>query len=82
MSNIRINIDKYHDERYSDACKLAQKISVNKSVPRTCARQTVRENFPAELPSHFYKLSLSISLIDTILSELKRRFEGNQKYIY
>ena len=82
MSNIRINIDKYHAEWYSKACKLAQKINVNNSVPRICARQTARENFPAESPSHYYKLSLSIPLIDTVLSELKRRFEGNQKCIF
>ena len=53
MSNIRINIDKYHDEWYSEACKLTQKINVNESVPRTCAWQTARENFPAESPSHY-----------------------------
>ena len=82
MSNIRINIDKYHDEWYSEACKLAQKININRSVPRTCARQTARERFPAESPSHYYKLSLSISLIDTVLSELKRRFKTNQKCIF
>ena len=82
MSNIRVNIDKYHDEWYSETCKLAQKINVNESVPRTCARQTARENFPAESPSHYYKLSLSIPLIDTVLSELKRRFERNQKCIF
>ena len=72
------NIDKYHEERYSGACKLAQKINVNESVPRTCARQTTREDFPAESPSHYYKLSLSVPLIDTVLSELKRRFERNR----
>ena len=69
MSNIRINIDKNHDECFSEVCKLPQKINVNESVPRTCARQTATENFPAESPSHYYKLSLS--------EWLKRRFEGN-----
>ena len=38
MPNIRVNIDRYHDEWYSEACKLAQKINVNESVLRTCAR--------------------------------------------
>ena len=46
MSNIRVNIDRYHDEWYSQTCKLAQKINVNESVPRTYAQQTTRENFP------------------------------------
>ena len=82
MSNIRVNIDKYQNEWYSEACKLAEKINVNESVPRTCAQQTTRENFPAEPPSYYYKISLSIPLIDTVFSELKRRFEGNQKCIF
>ena len=82
MSNIRVNIDKYHDEWYSEAFKLPQKFNVNESVPRNCARKTTWENFPAESPSYYYKLSLSISLTDTVLSELKRRFKTNQKCIF
>ena len=70
MSHIRVNIDRYHDEWYSQTCKLAQKINANESVPRTCARQTTRENFPAESPSHYYNVSLSLPLTDNVLSEL------------
>ena len=77
MSNITVNIDKYHDECYSEACKLAQETNANEFIPRACARQTARESFPAESPSQYYKLSLSIPLIDSVLSELKTRFEGN-----
>ena len=50
-------------------------------MPRTCTRKTKREIFPAESPFHYYKLSLSILLTDTVLSELKKRFKGSQKYI-
>ena len=46
MSNIRVNIDKYHDEWYPETCKLTQKTNVNESVPRTCTWQITRENFP------------------------------------
>ena len=38
MSNIRVNIDKYHDEWYSEAFKLTQEINTNESVPKNCAR--------------------------------------------
>ena len=82
MSDIRVNIHNDHDEWYSETCTLAQKINVNESVPRTSAQKTARENFPAESPSYYYKLSLSIPLIDTVLNELKRRFEGNHKCIF
>ena len=47
------------------------------SVPRTCARQTTRENFAAESPSYYYKFSLSIPLIDTVSCKLKRKFQEN-----
>ena len=58
MSNTRVNIDKYHNECYSQACKLPQKINVNDSVPRTWAGQTTRENL----------IIVSISLLQIILS--------------
>ena len=81
MPNISVNIDKYHSEWFSQVCQLAKNINVNRFVPRTCARQTTRETSPAESPSDHYKLPLSVPLFDIILSELKRRFEGNQKRI-
>lgn len=77
ISNIRVILDKYHNECYSETCQLAQKIE---SVPRTWVRETTRENsFPCKIPFRNYKLFLSISFIDTELSELKKRFERNQK---
>ena len=50
----------------SETCQLAQKINVNKSVVITCARQTTKENLTAEAPSHYYKLSLLVLLINTL----------------
>ena len=50
-------------------------------LPKTRAWQTTRENFPAESLSHYYKLPLSIPLFETVLNELKRRFEGNHQCI-
>ena len=61
--NFIVSIDKYFDEWYSKACQLVQKVNDNESVPRTCSRQTTKEDFLAELSSRYYKLFLSI-LID------------------
>ena len=69
MTNIRVNIDKYNYEWYSNHCQLAQKI--NESVPLACGRQTAGETAPSESPSHYHRFSLSIPLIDFILSKLK-----------
>ena len=57
ISNISVNIDKYHNEWYSEAFHIAQKINVNESVPRSFARQTSRKDLHAESPCHYFKLS-------------------------
>ena len=51
-------------------------------MPQISARQATRENFCAKYASNYYKLSLSIPLIDTVLSGMKRRFERNQKCVF
>ena len=42
----------------------------------------LRENYPSDSSSEYYKLYLTIPLVDRVLSELKRRFEGNQTYVF
>ena len=42
----------------------------------------LRENYPSDSSSEYYKMSLTIPLVDTVLGELKRRFEGNQTYVF
>ena len=56
--------------------------SVDETKPRVCSKNTDRENHNANSISDYYKVSLAIPLIDIVLSELKRRFEGNQTFIF
>ena len=56
--------------------------SVDETKPRVCSKQTDRENHNANSIADYYKVSLAIPLIDIVLSELKRRFEGNQTFIF
>ena len=36
------------------------------------------ENYNVNIIAGYYKVSLAITLIDIVLSELKKRFEGNK----
>ena len=82
FANVRHNIDNYHEKCYKQALELAKILNIVEAVPRICSKQMLRENYPFDSSSEYYKLHLTIPLIDTVLGELKRRFEGNQIYIF
>ena len=56
--------------------------SVDETKPRVCSKNTDRENHSANSIADYYKVSLAILLTDVVLSELKRRFERNQTFIF
>ena len=82
FANVRHDIDEYHDKWYKKTLELAKKLIIVEVVARVCSRQMLRENDPSDSSSEYYKLSLTIPLADTVLVELKRRFEGNQTYVF
>ena len=82
ISNARVNIDFLFGKSYKHDLEPAQKLSVDETKPMVCSKQTDRENHNADSIADYYKISLAISLIDIVLSELKRRFEGNQTFIF
>ena len=81
ISNARVNINFLFREWYKHPLELAQKVSVE-TKPRVYSKQTDRENHNVNSTADYYKVYLVIPLIDTILSELKRRFEGDQIFIF
>ena len=48
--------------------------SIVPSMPRKCVHQTHRSNIPAETPSACYHRSISIPLLDHLLSEMDMQF--------
>ena len=82
FANVRHDIDEYHDKWYKKALELVEKLVIVEVVARVCSRQMLRENYPSDSSSEYYKLSLTIPLLEIVLGELKRRFEGNQTYVF
>uniref|UniRef100_A0A1X7VHM7 HAT C-terminal dimerisation domain-containing protein n=1 Tax=Amphimedon queenslandica TaxID=400682 RepID=A0A1X7VHM7_AMPQE len=78
IQNIRDNIDTYHDELFPEIKQVCDTAGTVPSTPRTRARQTHRSNTPASSPSEYYLHTISIPLIDHLLSELKSRFSSHQ----
>ena len=82
FANVRHDTDNYHEKWCKEALELAKILNIVEVVPRVCSKQTLREIYPSNSSSEYYQLSLTISLVDTVLGELKRRFEGNQTYVF
>ena len=81
ISNTRVNIDIVFGKWYKHALELAQKVSIDKTKPMICSKQTDRKNHNTNSIADYYKVSLVIHFIDIALSELIRRFEANQTFI-
>ena len=77
QNTVRKNIDQYHDTWFEQATKLAGKVSVSPSKPRTCSRQTLWTNTPAHTPNVYYRVVLTAPFIDHLITELNTRFDKN-----
>lgn len=58
--------------------KMCADAGVQPSLPRVCGRQQHRSNIPAQTPSEYYRRSISIPVLDHLLSELESRFTTHQ----
>ena len=54
-------------------------IDVEPCLPRRCSRQTHHSNAPADTPSEYYCRTVSIPLLDHMLSEMDSRFSCHQR---
>ena len=54
-------------------------IDVEPCLPRRCGRQTDCSNVPADIPSEYYFRTLSIPLLDHLLSEMDSRISSHQQ---
>ena len=70
IHKIRNDIGTYHSKWYSSVEKMCTIAETVPSIPRTCCLQTQRSNVPADSPSQYYLRTLSIPIIDHLLSEL------------
>ena len=79
LQDVRDNVSTYHSTWFNTVDSMCQEVGVLPSLPRRCSRQTQRNNVPADTPSEYYCRSLSIPLLDHLLSEMKSRFSHHQQ---
>jgi hypothetical protein len=76
---MREAIDIEFDKIYKQAVRLAEKVDVEPSVPRSAKRQIHRPNPECTSPEQYYRCTVAIPLLDCLQSELEVRFNGVSK---
>lgn len=79
ISKIRSNIDAIFPSWYDEVLKLADTIGVIESLPRKTSLQRNRSNTPSSSPQEHYKRVVAIPLLDSLITQLKERFDGENK---
>uniref|UniRef100_A0A1X7U3U8 HAT C-terminal dimerisation domain-containing protein n=1 Tax=Amphimedon queenslandica TaxID=400682 RepID=A0A1X7U3U8_AMPQE len=79
VKNVRDNIDRYHSEWFHNVQKMCEVTSTIPSIPRTCRHQTQRCNVPADTPSQYFCRTITIPLVDHLVSQLTARFTQHHK---
>ena len=74
LQDTRNNVDNFHSCIYSKALQLSAKVNIPESLPRTTGRQQHRNNVPASSASEYYKRTLTIPMLDYVISEVAERF--------
>ena len=79
---IRQNVNEFHDNCFNKILRMAYRLNIPISKPRTNKRQVYRDNHPAASVSDYYRVSLTIPLLDTLEQELQSRFYGESLACY
>ena len=79
LKQVRERVDYYHDKWFGIILEMCMGVGTTPSVPRICGRQRHRASIPAANPSEYYKRTITIPILDHLLTELERWFSTLQK---
>ena len=74
LKKSRSNMDRFHNLVYEQVMVLSQIVGIVESVPPFASRQQLRQNTPASSPKEYYKRTITIALLDYLISELSIHF--------
>ena len=64
LQELQDSVDQIHDDYYDQALELAKNVEVKQKYPRICNVQTTRENYPVTKRRDYYRVKLTIPLLD------------------
>lgn len=79
MQSVREKIYDYHCQWFHKVEDTCTAVGMEPSLPRRCGRQIHRSNVTGDTPSAYFKRSISIPLLDHLLSEIESRFSTHKQ---
>ena len=79
LTEKRQNVDSIHSKWFEEIDKMCRSVGVEPLLPRLCGRQRNRDNIPAQTPSQYYRRTVTIPVVNHLISEMDRRFSEHQK---
>ena len=80
LQKIRSNVNPFHTRIYDQSMTIAQSVDVEESMPRLASRQQHRQNIQAPNSSEYFRLNLTIPLLDHLINELSSRFNNTSSH--
>ena len=79
LHNDRSNVESHHAEWYQKVEEMCSDVGVVPDFPRRCGRQTHHSKTPGDSLSTHYCHTISIPLLDHLISEMDSRFTSHQQ---
>ena len=76
LQNIRSNVNSFHARIHSQSMTIAQSVGVEESIPCLASRQQHCQNIIAQNSSDYFRLNLTIPLLDHLINEVSSRFDN------
>ncbi|XP_028394480.1 52 kDa repressor of the inhibitor of the protein kinase-like [Dendronephthya gigantea] len=82
MAKLRASVDLFHNEYYNKLLELANNLDVAECYPRVCKAQTKCDNHPTSTACDYNRLTVTIPLIDHVITEIEYRFPSEMCNLY
>ena len=79
LRDVREKVDVYHGKWFSKVEEMCECVGIQPSLPRRCGRQRHRSNVPAQTPTEYYRRTITVPMLDQLLSEMVTRFSKHQQ---
>jgi hypothetical protein len=70
---VREEIDKFHQDWFTEATEVAREVGTEPSAPRLTGRQSHRNNVPQSNPEEYFRRAVAIPFLDHLIAEMSTR---------
>ena len=74
LEDCRANVEQLNRQCFERSIKICEPLDIEIKKPRTCGRQTMRDNVQVEGPEDYFRKSITVPFIDYTINEMKTRF--------